>query len=181
MNNQTKSQTKATIHQKEEKTKTKMLWLLWKLYHNWVVHRRTQNHWNLKEAQSLGATRCRKTWNQFKGYDSHSLRYVKQVSGKLKDHRVEKYKSKSLISEVPTLRNWRTDLRKRLKDKSDAPEARHGILPKTYYKLKEKDKATFYSPSEEWVLLVTSTIITSAKRVCCTFRSKHAHGQQQRP
>ena len=30
-------------------------------------------------------------------------------------------------------------------------------LAKNIYKLKEKDKATFYSPSEEWVLPVTST------------------------
>ena len=30
-------------------------------------------------------------------------------------------------------------------------------LDKNIYKLKEKDKATFYSPSEEWVLLAAST------------------------
>ena len=35
---------------------------------------------------------------------------------------------------------------KRLKDNSDAPEA------KNMYKLKEKDKAAFYSPAEESVL-----------------------------
>ena len=49
-----------------------------------------------------------------------------------------------------------TDFRKRLKDNSDAPEERHGILPKNIYKLKEKDKATFYSPSEKWVLPAAS-------------------------
>ena len=31
------------------------------------------------------------------------LRYVKQLSGKRKDHRLETYKSKILISEVPAL------------------------------------------------------------------------------
>ena len=45
----------------------------------------------------------RKSWNQFKGNDSPSLRYVKQVSRKRKDHRLEKYRSKFLISEVTTL------------------------------------------------------------------------------
>ena len=35
------------------------------------------------------------------------------------------------------------------------PEARHGTLPKTY-KLRENDKATFYSRAEECVLPVTS-------------------------
>ena len=46
---------------------------------------------------------------------------------------------------------------KRLKDSSDVPEARLGILPKNIYKLKENDKATFYSPVEEWVLAAAST------------------------
>ena len=41
-------------------------------------------------------------WEQFDEYDSHSLRYVKQVSGKREDHRLEEYKSKIIISEVPT-------------------------------------------------------------------------------
>ena len=45
----------------------------------------------------------RKVWDQFDGYDSHSLRYVKQVSEKIKAHRLENFKSKNLISEVPTL------------------------------------------------------------------------------
>ena len=44
----------------------------------------------------------------------------------------------------------------RLKDNSDVPEARGGTLPKTY-KLKEKDKAAFYLPVEERVLLVAET------------------------
>ena len=40
---------------------------------------------------------------------------------------------------------------KRLKDSSDVPEARLGILPKTYTSSK-KDKAAFYFPAEERVL-----------------------------
>ena len=51
---------------------------------------------------------------------------------------------------------------KRLKDNSDAPEARHGTLPKFFtkeiYKLEKEDKATFYSPYEEWILTASSTI-----------------------
>ena len=34
---------------------------------------------------------------------------------------------------------------KRLKDKSDVPKARLGILPKNIFKLKANDKATFFS------------------------------------
>ena len=39
------------------------------------------------------------------------------------------------------LKNLRTDLKKRLKDKSDAPAATNGILPKHIYKLKEKGQS----------------------------------------
>ena len=46
---------------------------------------------------------------------------------------------------------------KRLKDNSDAPEARHGTVPKTYTSSKKMTKATFYSPAEEWVLPTAST------------------------
>ena len=46
---------------------------------------------------------------------------------------------------------------KRLKDSSDVPKARRGILPKKMYKLKEKDKVPFYFPAEEWVLTAAST------------------------
>ena len=46
---------------------------------------------------------------------------------------------------------------KRLKDNSDAPDARHGTLPKTFTSSKKNDKATFYSPAEEWALPVAQT------------------------
>ena len=54
MNNEIKSQQRGTVPQEEEKAKKHVLLLFWKLYHNWVVSCKTQNHWNLKEAQSLG-------------------------------------------------------------------------------------------------------------------------------
>ena len=81
--------------------------------------------------------RCRKSWHQFKGYDSQSRRYVMRVSGKRKDHRWESEVSKFLISEVPTLWNLRTGPMKWLNDSSDVPEARLGILLKTYTRSKK--------------------------------------------
>ena len=146
MNNQTKSQKRATIPTKEEKTTTKMLWILWKLYHNWVASRKTRNRWFLKEENSPGETLCRESWDQFEEYGSLSLRHVKQVSRKRKDHRLEKYKSKILISEVPTQWKLRTRPMKRLKDSSAAREARHGTLPKTYISSKKKTKLHSTSP-----------------------------------
>ena len=43
-----------------------------------------------------------------------------------------------------------------MKDNNDAPEAKRGTLPKTFTSAK-KDKATFYSPAEEWALPVAAT------------------------
>ena len=51
----------------------------------------------------FGESRCKKFWDQFDEYESLSLRYVKQVSGKRRDHCLENYKSKFFISELPTL------------------------------------------------------------------------------
>ena len=44
----------------------------------------------VSQVEGLGEARCRKSWNQFKGFDSLSPRYVKRVSRKRKDHRWEK-------------------------------------------------------------------------------------------
>ena len=47
MNNQIKSPRRATSQQ-EEKAMTRMLWLLWKVHHNWVVYHKIQMHSLLK-------------------------------------------------------------------------------------------------------------------------------------
>ena len=48
-----------------------------------------------KRQTSVGKPRCKKSWDRLEEYDSVRPRYVKQVSGKRKDRRLEKYKSKS--------------------------------------------------------------------------------------
>ena len=45
-----------------------------------------------------------------------------------------------------------------LKDKSDAPAARYGILPNMFTCLEEKDKATFYSPTDKWIMPAASRL-----------------------
>ena len=92
------------------------------------------------KVESLGETRCRKSWDRLKVYDSQSLRYVKQVSGKIQDHRLEKNKSTILIGEVTTPKNLGTGPVKRLTDNSDAPEARRGIFQKTFSSSKRKTR-----------------------------------------
>ena len=55
----------------------------------------------------------------------------------------------NLISEAPTLQNLRIGLKKRQSGKSKVPAKQRGSWPKVYFKkLKEKHKATFFSPSE---------------------------------
>ena len=78
-----------TTSQKEEKAITKMLWLLWKVYHSLVVYHKIQMH-SLLKVEGLGEARCRKSWNKFKGDDSLRLRHVTREFGKRKDHRWEK-------------------------------------------------------------------------------------------
>ena len=45
---------------------------------------------DFKERKIFGETRCKKSWTQFKEFDSLSLRYVTRVSGTRKDHRLDK-------------------------------------------------------------------------------------------
>ena len=55
-------------------------------------------------------------------------------------------------------------------------------LAKDIYKLKEKEKATFYSPSEERVTPAASTMKSEEReRACGRSRSEYAYGQQERP
>ena len=82
-----------------------------------------------------------------------------------KDHRLEKYTSKILISEE-------TERQQR------CARGKAWNLAKNIYKLKEKDKATFYSPAEEWVLPAASAK-EPEERDCGGFRSMKAYGQQE--
>ena len=101
---------------------TRMLWLLWTMYHKWVVYH------------------C-----------------VKQTLEKVKVHRLEKYKSKFLISEVPTLWSLRTDLQEETERQQRCARSKAWNFAKNKCKVREKDKATFYSPTEEWVLPTAET------------------------
>ena len=101
--------------------------------------------------------RAQKSWDQFDEYDSQKLPCVKQTSEKTKVHRWIKYRSKIRISAVNTLWNLRIGLKRRPKDKSDAPAETHGDLPRIF-QLEEKEKATFFSPFDEWILPAASTI-----------------------
>ena len=86
----------------------------------------------------------------------------------------------TLMSMALMLRNSRTDLRKKPWNKSDVPARVAWELAKHVHKLKEKDKATFYSPLSS--LVTTSAIFdeTRGTTICARFRSINAHAEQER-
>ena len=103
MNDQIRSPKKSYFPKRRESDDKNAVNIV-KVYHNWVASRKTRMRWIITiglrlarlgcvgfslKVESLGETRGRKSWDQFKGYDSLSLRYVKRVSGKRKDHRLE--------------------------------------------------------------------------------------------
>ena len=113
--------------------------------------------WFLKEGNSPEETQAESFGINSTG-TIHSLRYVKQVSEKIKNIALEKYKVKTHHHRSPTLWNLRTELKKILKDKSDGARGKVWNLARNIHKLKEKDKTTFYSPAEEWIMPAASTI-----------------------
>ena len=70
---------------------------------------------------------------------------------------------------------------KRLKDNSDAPEARDGTLPKTYTSSKKRTTLHSTRPRKNGVLPGCVNKRAGGKRVCGGFQSQHAYGQKERP
>ena len=63
------------------------------------------------------------------------------------------------MSAAPTLQNLRSDLRKRQSGKSKVPAKQRGSLTKSVFKkLKEQERATFFSSSEKRCLPAPSTL-----------------------
>ena len=127
-----------------------MLWLLWKVYHNWVVYHKIQMHSFLK-VESLGKTRCRKSWNQFKGvrFTKFTLRHasIREKKGpSLGKIQVKLRHPKSLRNKIRRSVPWRD-----WKTRAMCPKQGLGSCQKIY-KLNANGKATFFSPAEKWVL-----------------------------
>ena len=139
-----------------EKAPTRVLWLLWKLYHNWVASSKTRKHWFLKEEDGPGETRCKKSWDQFEKCGSLTLRHVKQVSGKRKDFRLET-QVKIPHQRSPHAVKFEDRSQEETERQERCARSKAWNFAKNIYKFKEKDKASFHSPAEEWVLPAAST------------------------
>ena len=136
-NNQTQRRRKATIHTQEEKATTRTLWLMWELYHNWVASRKTRSHWILKEENSPGETRCKKSWDRFAEYGSPSLRYAKEVK---KGPSLGKIQVKHLHQRSPYAMKIEDRSHEETERQQRCEQARHGILLKTYTSSKRKTR-----------------------------------------
>ena len=155
MNNQIKSR-KKSYFPKEEKAMTRMLWLLGKVNHNWVVYHKIQMHSFLK-VESLGETRCRKFWNQFRGYDSLSLRYVEASIREKKGPSLGKINVNVLHQRSPCAVKFEDRSHEQTERQQRCARSKAWNLAKNIFKLKEEDKAAFYFPAEELVLPAAST------------------------
>ena len=54
-------------------------------------------------------------------------------------------------------------------------------LAKNILQLQESDKATFFSPANEWSHPAPSVRKPEEREFCCKFRREHAHVEQERP
>ena len=106
-------------------------------------------------------------WDQFDEYDSHSLRCVKQVSEKMKDHRLEKCKSKFLITT------------KECKIRVIRPR-RHMETCQKYLQAERKGQSHIPFACRGVSFGGRIQNKTRGKRVCCKFRSMHEHGLEER-
>ena len=98
--------------------------------------------------QSRG-NRCRKSWDQFEGYDLLSLRYVKHVSGKKQGPSLGKIHVKVPHPRSPYAVKFEDWSHEETVRQHRCARSKAWNLAKNIYKLKEKDKATFYSSVEE--------------------------------
>ena len=77
------------------------------------------------------------------------------------------------------LRNLRIDVKKEPRSKHDALAESRGKGQKVFFKVKERTKATFFSPLDVWCLTAPSLNETKWKKKCGRFRSLNAHVEQK--
>ena len=97
-----------------------------------------------------------KFWDQIDEYDSQELRCVKQTSETTKGPSLGKIQVKSSHQRSPYAVKFED---RSLEDTERQERCARGDawkLAKNISKLKETEKATFYSPSDEWVLPAAS-------------------------
>ena len=114
----------------------------------------------------------KKYGNQSDGFNSQKPTYV-MLTFETKIHRLTWFAQVNLISGAPMLQILRIGLRKRRNGKSDVPVKQRGGWPKKFQKLKEKNKATVFSPSENWCLPAANLKLQERESVVDSGASMH--------
>ena len=118
------------------------------MHDNWIVYFKT---WSRPSLSSGRARTCRdqsNVWNS---------RWLLLVTLKFETKTLcpDTFAQVNLISVAPTLQNLRFGLRRRQSGKSKVPAKQRGSWPKVL-KLKEHERATFFSPSENRCLPISN-------------------------
>ena len=140
------------------------------IHDNWVASFRT---WNRRSQSHGKAWTCR---NQSNVWDSRRLLHVKPKF-ETKFLRSVTFVQVNLMSVAPTLQNLKSGLKRRQSGKSKVPAKQRWSWPRVCLHLKEKNRATFFSPSKKRCLPV-STLELGTK--FCRLQSVIAHDQQKR-
>ena len=178
MNNQIKNQKELQFSKRKRKRRQHAVAIV--LYHNWVVSRSTRSHCILKEENSPGETPMQKVLGP--------IRKVRFTQSTLRQASIREKKGPSLGHIQVKVPHQRSPNAMKYEDRSHEETERQQRcarskawnLAKNIFKLKKKDKATFYSPAEKWVLQAASTKEPEEKGVCGGIRSKCTYGQQER-
>ena len=145
------------------------------------MSRKTRSHWILKEVDILWETRCKKSWDRFEEYDSHSLRNVKQVSGKTKDHRLNKHKIKIPHQRSPYALNFEDRSQEETERQQRCARSKAWNLGKKYTSSKKRTRPLSTRPRKiVYWWLHPQKEPEERDRVCGRFWSWYAYGQQER-
>ena len=142
-----------------------------RIHDNWVAS------WSRRSCrQSYGrAQTCR---NQSNVWHSRKLLHV-TLKFETKILRSDWFVQVNFISVAPMLQFfWGSVSRRRQSGKSKVPAKQRGGWPKCVLKLKEQERATFFSPSENRCL-PASTLKPEEREFCCGLRSVDAYDQQK--
>ena len=97
-------------------------------------------------------------WNQFDQYDSQKLRSVTQTSEKTKGPSLLEIQVKAPHHRRPYGMKFEDRSQEEIERQERCTRGDAWRLTKNIYKRKERDKTTFFSPTNEWSLLAPSTI-----------------------
>ena len=108
------------------------------------------------KVESLREARCRKSWKQFKGYDSLKSTQRQASIREKKGPSLGKIQVKHPHQRSPHIMKFEDRSHEETERQQRCARSKAWNLARNIYKLKEKDKATFYFPAEEWLLPAAS-------------------------